>query len=283
MGGVRSWCTSSNSPKALLAAYGLRPKKRLGQHFLMDGGTAARIARLAVERPGERVVEIGAGTGALTAALVAAGAAVTAFDVDAQMVGVLRSRDDIGSARIECADALAFDYAAWAGTAPWTAAGNLPYNIATPLMLRLAELPHPPQRVVAMIQKDVAQRLTAKPGTASYGSLTVAIAHKMSVRRAFSVGPAQFFPRPNVDSAVVVLQPHTVPPVVPADPALFAAVVRGAFAYRRKTLANSLAIALSIPRDRIANVLRGLHLNPEIRGEELDLATFAALADALAG
>jgi 16S rRNA (adenine1518-N6/adenine1519-N6)-dimethyltransferase len=267
----------------LLGAFGFRPKKRLGQHFLLDTGTATRIGRLAVERPRERVLEIGAGTGVLTAALVALGADLTAFDIDPDMLAVLRSRDDLAGARLEQADALEFDYAAWAGDHAWNAAGNLPYNIATPLMLLLADLPNPPGRIVAMIQKDVADRLTAKPASASYGSLTVAIGFRMKVERAFTVGPGQFFPRPNVDSAVVVLSRHAQPPVEVRDRALFESVVRGAFAYRRKTLANSLALALDVPRERIADALRRLHLHSEIRGEVLDLAAFAALTEALAG
>lgn len=248
----------------------------------MDAGAAARIARLAVPAAGERVLEIGAGTGALTRALIAQGADVTAFDIDPDMVAVLRSREDLAPATIERADALAFDYEGWAGDAPWVAAGNLPYNIATPLMLALADSRRPPERIVAMIQRDVADRLTAKPGTASYGSLTVAIGLRMRVERAFSVSPAQFYPRPKVNSAVVVLRRHTIAPVAVRDVAHFERVVRGAFAYRRKTLANALALSLAVPRERIAEAIRTLDLRPEIRGEALDLATFAALADALA-
>jgi 16S rRNA (adenine1518-N6/adenine1519-N6)-dimethyltransferase len=270
-------------PRALLLQHGFRPKKRLGQHFLMDRGAAGRIARLAVTQPGERVVEIGAGTGALTAALLRAGAAVTAFDIDPEMVAVLRAQPGLAAAAILQADALAFDYAGWAGGEPWIAAGNLPYNIATPLLLQLAGAPRPPDRIVAMIQRDVADRLTAEPSTPGYGSLTVAIRLRMRVERAFSVGPAQFYPRPNVNSAVIVLRPYAVPPVSVSDEAYFERVVRGAFAYRRKTLANALSLSLAVPRERITDALRTLHLSPEIRGEALDLATFAALADALAG
>ena len=249
----------------------------------MDGGATTRIARLAIAHPGDRVIEIGAGTGALTRALAAAGAEVTAFDVDPAMVDILRGRADLAGVHIEQADALAYDYAAWAGAGPWIAAGNLPYNIATPLMLRLAELPNPPERIVVMIQRDVADRLTAKPGTASYGSLTVAVGLRVAVERAFSVTPAQFYPRPKVNSAVVVLRPYAVPPVPVRDTAHFERVVRGAFAYRRKTVANALSLSLAVPRKRITDALGALHLSPEIRGEALDLATFAALADALAG
>jgi len=266
-----------------LGRYGIRPKKRLGQHFLVDGAAAARIARLTAPEPGTRVLEIGAGTGALTRALLRCGAQVTAMDVDPDMIELLREREDLTAATVLQADALAFDYANWAGEAPWIAAGNLPYNIATPLLLLLAQAARPPARIVAMIQRDVADRLRAKPGTPGYGSLTVAIGLRMQVERAFSVSPAQFFPRPNVDSAVIVLRPHAVPPVAVRDPVHFERVVRGAFAYRRKTVANALSLSLAVPRERVTDALRTLQLNPEIRGEALDLATFAALADALAG
>ena len=249
----------------------------------MDRGAAARIARLAVGAPRERVVEIGAGTGALTHALLRAGADVTAFDVDPEMVAILRGQTDLAAATILCADALAFDYRGWAGQTAWVAAGNLPYNIATPLLLQLAGAPRPPERIVVMIQRDVADRLTAEPSTPSYGSLTVAIRLRLQVERAFVVGPAQFYPRPNVNSAVIVLRPYAVPPVTVSDEANFERVVRGAFAYRRKTVANALSLSLAVPRERITDALRTLHLSPEIRGEALDLATFAALADALAG
>jgi 16S rRNA (adenine1518-N6/adenine1519-N6)-dimethyltransferase len=267
--------------RALLGARGLRPKKSLGQNFLMDAGTAARIARLAAGAPGDRVLEVGAGTGSLTHALLAAGAEVTAFDLDDALVDVLRTREDLGAARIEHADALAFDYAAYADGRPWRVAGNLPYNIATPLLIRLAQLEHPPERIVAMIQKDVADRLLAQPGTAAYGSLTVALGLTMRIERAFNVAPGQFFPRPKVVSSVVVLDRLAVPAVAVRDRERFEQVVRGAFAYRRKTLANSLSLALELPRERIAEALHALGLDADIRGETLDLPTFAALADAL--
>jgi 16S rRNA (adenine1518-N6/adenine1519-N6)-dimethyltransferase len=248
----------------------------------MDGGIAARIAKLAADAPGDRVLEIGAGTGALTAALVRLGADVTAFDLDPQMVEILRSREDLRDADIREADALSFDYAAWAGEGDWRAAGNLPYNVGTPLLTTLAALPRPPQRIVAMIQKDVADRLLAKPGTAQYGSLTVAIALTMRVERALTVPPSAFYPRPGVVSSVVVLHRLDAPPAVVHDRARFEQVVRGAFAYRRKTLANSLALALDLPRERIAAAIASLALKSDVRGEDLDLRSFAALADALA-
>ena len=248
----------------------------------MDGGAATRIARLAVDAPGDRVLEIGPGTGALTAALVRLGAEVTAFDVDPQMVEILRSREDLPGVDIRLGDALSFDYATWAGERDWRVAGNLPYNVGTPLLLQLAALPRPPARIVAMIQKDVADRLLAKPATAQYGSLTVAIGLTMRVERAFSVPPSAFYPRPGVVSTVVVLHRIDAPMVTVRDRARFEQVVRAAFAYRRKTLANSLSLALDLPRERIVAAIASLALSPDVRGEELDLRTFAALADALA-
>ena len=248
----------------------------------MDGGTAARIAKLAVDAPGDRVLEVGAGTGALTTALVRLGADVTAFDVDADMVAILRERTDLANARIEQADALAFDYGAYAGTGEWHVAGNLPYNVATPLLTSLAARERAPARIVAMIQKDVADRLLAKPGTAQYGSLTVAIGLTMRAERALTVPPTAFFPRPNVTSTVIVLHRLATPAADVRDRARFEQVVRGAFAYRRKTLANSLSLALGLPRDRIAAAIASLALDPDVRGENLDLRSFAALADALA-
>jgi 16S rRNA (adenine1518-N6/adenine1519-N6)-dimethyltransferase len=248
----------------------------------MDGGTATRIARLAVDAPGERVLEIGAGTGALTAALLRLGADVTAFDLDPEMVAILQGREDLRGVDVRQGDALDFDYAGWAGGADWRVAGNLPYNVGTPLLVQLATLAHPPERIVAMIQKDVADRLLAKPGTAQYGSLTVAIGLTMRVERALTVPPSAFYPRPGVVSSVVVLHRLTTPAASVRDRRWFEQVVRGAFAYRRKTLANSLSLALDLPRERIAAAIAALPLDPDIRGEELDLRSFAALADALA-
>ncbi len=274
--------TNSTNPRALLGAGGLRPKKSLGQNFLMDGGTATRIAKLAVDAPGQRIVEVGAGTGALTSALVALGAAVTAIDIDANLLAIVRERPDLATVQTELADALTYDFAAFAGAGPWRVAGNLPYNIATPLMIRLAQMERPPDRIVAMIQRDVADRLTAAPGSPSYGSLTLAIGLTMRVERAFTVAAAQFFPKPNVVSAVVVLHRRDTLAADVRDRARFEQVVRGAFAYRRKTLVNSLMLALELPRERILAAIQALDLDPDIRGETLDLRTFAALTDALA-
>jgi 16S rRNA (adenine1518-N6/adenine1519-N6)-dimethyltransferase len=271
-------------PRALLEAWGLRPKKKFGQNFLMDSAVAHRIARLALEGTahGARIVEIGAGTGALTQALLERGADVTAIEIDPQLIAILGNREALRAARIVQADALEYDYAAYARGGPWHMTGNLPYNVATPLMLGLIEMEHGPQTLTVMIQKDVADRLAAKPGTPSYGSLSIAVQYDMSVERAFTLGPRAFYPPPKVDSTVVRLTRRDEPAVHPRDVELFRKVVRGAFAYRRKTLANSLHLALGLDRTAVAAAIAASELPAEIRGEQLDLHAFARLADALA-
>jgi 16S rRNA (adenine1518-N6/adenine1519-N6)-dimethyltransferase len=262
----------------------VRPKKRYGQNFLVNESAAQRVARLSLGNapPPTRIVEIGAGTGALTLALLDAGADVTALEIDPALVAVLRSRADLSRALILQADALSFDYRSWAGEQHWRAAGNLPYNIATPLILRFVEMERGPDFLTVMVQKDVADRLVAAPATKAYGSLSVAVQYGMHVERAFTLAPREFYPPPKVQSSVVQFARRAAPAVRPRDLPLFWKVVRGAFAYRRKTLVNSLSLALDLDRAIISRALSLSHLSPELRGERLDLADFARLADALA-
>jgi 16S rRNA (adenine1518-N6/adenine1519-N6)-dimethyltransferase len=272
------------SPRALLAKAGLRPKKSLGQNFLVSPSVAARIARASLESaPESRTIEIGAGTGTLTQALLAQGVRLTVLEIDSALVAMLRARQDLGPVQILEADALTFDYQSWSRGERWRVAGNLPYNIATPLLLRLIEMTRGPDVLTVMVQKDVAARFVASPATRAYGSLSVAVQYAMHAELLFTVSPRSFFPAPKVESSVVRLTRRSAPAVTVADLALFWKVVRGAFAYRRKTLANSLSLALQLPRERIAAALLALNLDADVRGEALDLRTFAALADALAG
>jgi 16S rRNA (adenine1518-N6/adenine1519-N6)-dimethyltransferase len=271
-------------PRRLLARAGIRPKKRYGQNFLVDAAAAQRIARLALADapPQTRILEIGAGTGALTLALLECGADLTALEIDAGLLEMLRERPDLSGAQIVQADALSFDYRAWSKQQRWRVAGNLPYNIATALTMALVELEDGPDRLTVMVQKDVADRLVAVPATRAYGSLSVAVQYGMRVERVFTLAPSSFYPPPKVDSSVVQLVRRADPLVHPRDRSLFWKVVRGAFAYRRKTLANSLSLALGLDRATISRALTTSNLSPELRGERLDLADFARLADALA-
>ncbi|MGB6602519.1 MAG: 16S rRNA (adenine(1518)-N(6)/adenine(1519)-N(6))-dimethyltransferase RsmA [Candidatus Cybelea sp.] len=273
-----------STPRRLLAQAGLRPKKRYGQNFLENASAARKIAQLSLSdaAPDLRMLEIGAGTGTLTLALIEEGANLTAIEIDPGLVTLLRSRTDLAPACILHADALTFDYRAWSSGRPWSVAGNLPYNVATPVVLRLVEMEHGPDSLTVMLQKDVADRLAASPGTREYGSLSVAVQYAMQVQPVFTLSPGSFFPPPKVRSAVVRLVRRERPIVDPRDPALFWKVVRGAFAYRRKTLSNTLALALDLDRAKIARALELSNLSPELRGERLDLGDFARLADALA-
>jgi len=281
MTGAGDGVTQNAHPRHLLAARGIRPKKRLGQHFLVDLGAANKIAALCVADGVADVVEIGPGTGALTAALVQTGARVTAVEIDPAMVAILRDRPELAAAEIAEADALAFDYSRFADR--WCACGNLPYNVGTPLLMSWLELAWPPERIVVMLQRDVADRITARPGTPAYGALTLLVGLRMQARRAFVLTPRAFYPRPRVDSAVVELVRHPRAPVAARDEAFLVQVVRAGFSYRRKTLANSLALALGIARARTQQSLASLGYDTEIRAEQLDLGAFAALAGDLAG
>lgn len=272
-------------PKALLEQFGYRPKKRFGQNFLVDAGSAARIARLVMEgSPGGepfRVLEIGPGTGALTQALLEAHGEVTALDVDPDMVRILRSRHELARAQIIQDDALTFDYGCFADAKPWRVTGNLPYNLATPLIMQFVEMRNGPQMLVVMVQKEVADRFAARPGTPAYGSLSIAVQYAMEVEKAFTLKPGAFYPRPKIDSTVVRLTRRRVRAAVVRDEERFLQVVRAAFAYRRKTLANSIRLSMGVPRAAVAQVLQQIGLDTEIRGEQLSLADFARLADHL--
>jgi 16S rRNA (adenine1518-N6/adenine1519-N6)-dimethyltransferase len=247
----------------------------------VDEAVAQRIATLTLDDGGTRVLEVGAGTGALTVALHSRGAAVTALEIDPALVRLLESRKDLDGVEIVEADALQFPYDDYAARGPWRMTGNLPYNVGTPLVAELSKLARPAQRMVVMLQKDVVDRLVARPSTPAFGSLTLVVSARMHVRRAFTIGRSHFYPQPNVDSSVAVLEPLGQPSPVD-DFERFDSVVKAAFAYRRKTLANSLSLALGIPRERTTTALRDLNIDPEIRAEQLDLAAFAELARQLA-
>jgi 16S rRNA (adenine1518-N6/adenine1519-N6)-dimethyltransferase len=273
-----------HSPRRILTQAGLRPKKRYGQNFLTSASAARKIAQLSLEGApsNTRTIEIGAGTGVLTLALLDAGADLTAIEIDPALVTLLRSFPEISRATIVQGDALAYDYRRWSKGRPWRVAGNLPYNIATPLLLDLIEMEGGPDSLTVMVQKDVAKRFVARPATPAYGSLSVAVQFAMRAEIAFTLSPKSFFPPPKVDSSVVRLVRRVEPVIHPREPALFWKVVRGAFAYRRKTLVNSLTLALGIERAKIVRALERSNLSPELRGERLDLGDFARLADALA-
>ncbi len=248
----------------------------------MDAGAAARIAKLAVGDDATLpLIEVGPGTGALTRALLGAGARPQLIEIDPDMVAILRGEAEFQGLSIYEADALTFDYSRIAADGAWLATGNLPYNIGTPLLMQWVESPQPPLRIVAMLQRDVADRIVAKPNSAQYGSLAISCQISMDVQRAFILGPQVFYPRPKVDSAVVVLQRRATPAIAPELIAPTRALARAAFAYRRKTFSNSVVLSNVCSREQIAEVLTKLGFDSRVRGEELSLQQFAAIAEGL--
>lgn len=277
-GGAPGAPANADDARTLLTRHGVVPKKHFGQNFLFDRNLAARIAELAAPR-GAFVIEIGAGLGSLTVPLLERARHVIAIERDRDLVPVLRSelaaRVADGQLSIVEADAKTYDYAqALAGAEPPRAvAGNLPYQLTGPLLERLMGLAGSLERAAALVQLEVAERLTAKPGTENYGALSVFAQAAYVVTRPLLVRRGAFFPQPNVDSALVVLVPHAEPPA--RETPTFRQVVKAAFSQRRKKLRNAWASVLEAPELDRAAARAGIDLDR--RGETLSVAEFARM------
>jgi 16S rRNA (adenine1518-N6/adenine1519-N6)-dimethyltransferase len=260
--------------RALLDEHGLAPSRALGQNFVVDPNTVRRIAGLAGVGHGDRVVEIGAGLGSLTLALAETGAQVTAIEVDPALVVVLRKTVEPAGVSVVEGDALRLNWddvlGAAAGPA-WSLVANLPYNIATPVVLHLLEHVPTIARMLVMVQREVAERLAAEVGHPAYGIPSVKVAYWARAEVVGRVPASVFYPKPRVDSALVRLVRHPVPPVDVDRVRLFELVEAG-FGKRRKMLRRSLAGLLD------AGDLRAAGIRPEARAEELDLHDWARLA-----
>ena len=255
--------------------HGHRPRKRFGQNFLADSGYAARIVAAIDPRPGDNIVEIGPGLGALTAALIERAERIAAIEIDRDLAARLRERFSADALALHEADALAFDFAALG--AHLRVVGNLPYNISSPLLFHLARHDARLRDVHVMLQREVVARMTAQPTTPDYGRLTVMLQARFAVTRLFAVPASAFRPAPKVESAVARLVPLGPERPALADEALFARVVAAAFGQRRKTLRNALA---AIADER---ALSDAGIDPAARGETLSVADFVRLANALVG
>jgi 16S rRNA (adenine1518-N6/adenine1519-N6)-dimethyltransferase len=266
-----------------LAAAGLRPRKRWGQHFLCDPGVARRIVETAELGPSSIALEIGPGLGALTDELAARAARLYLVEIDPGLVTRLRGRHG-GDPRVRIVegDVLALPLADIVTEPAVTVVANLPYNIATPVLFRLLELRARFPRAVVMLQREMALRLAARPGSADYGVTSVLVQAFAVVRIGFRVSRRSFMPRPEVDSAVVDIHWSAEPRVDLGDVELFRMVVRAAFGQRRKMLRNALAAVLAGRGRRVETVFDEAGIAPTARAETLDLAAFARLARALA-
>jgi 16S rRNA (adenine1518-N6/adenine1519-N6)-dimethyltransferase len=250
-----------------------RPKKRFGQHFLTDRHYLERIVAAIDPKPGERLVEIGPGTGLLTDLIAARVERMDVIEIDRELAAALRARYAAGEVVVHEGDALEFDFAAIPG--PLRVVGNLPYNVSTPILFRLAGLAGRMVDGVFMLQKEVVDRMVAEPGSADYGRLSVMLQARFEMALALRVPPGAFTPPPKVDSAVVRMRPLGPDRPRARDEALFAEIVAAAFGMRRKTLRNATR-ALATEADFAA-----AGIDAGRRGETLGVAEFIALADAV--
>lgn len=258
-----------------------RPKKRFSQNFLADANMAQKIVDVSGIEPGDTVLEIGPGQGALTGLLLDRAQAVHAVEVDRELCARLRVEyAEQSGFHLHEGDVLQLDPASLV-SGPAVAVGNLPYAITSDLVLWLIRYRAHFRRAVVMMQREVAERLTAPPGARRAGRLTLTLNYHAEADRLFDVPPACFRPRPKVTSTVVAVRFRDHPPVQPADEDWFFKVIRAAYGERRKTLANALEVGLGVPRPRVEEALASLHLSSKVRGERLNLEQFAALADAL--
>ncbi len=261
----------------LLSAHGIRPSKALGQNFVADPNTVRRIARLAGAAEGSRILEIGAGLGSLTLALAETGARVLAVEADRHVVPVLRTVVEPAGVEVVEGDAMALDLAALLAERDpgrWQLVSNLPYNVATPLVLRVLTAVPAVERLLVMVQREVGERMAAEPGRPAYGAVSVRVAYFARAEVVGRVPASVFVPRPRVESVLVRMTRLTSPAV---DPALVSyerldAVVRAGFGQRRKMLRRSLSGVVEPEAFARAGV------RPDARAEELDVAAWGRLA-----
>ncbi|MGD8380083.1 MAG: 16S rRNA (adenine(1518)-N(6)/adenine(1519)-N(6))-dimethyltransferase RsmA [Gammaproteobacteria bacterium] len=251
-----------------------RARKRFGQHFLHDQGVIDRIVKAVDPRPGERLVEIGPGLGALTLPLLRAAGHLEAVELDRDVIPRLKEKcAGVGELIVHQGDALKFDLSRLsAGPASLRLVGNLPYNISTPLLFRFLDQATLIRDMHFMLQREVVDRMCATAGSRAYGRLSVMLAARCQVEPLFRIGRGAFSPPPKVESAVVRLVPCREPPFEYGDPALFAQVVRQAFSARRKTLRNALK-GLASEAD-----LRAAGIDPAARSETVPPERFGALS-----
>lgn len=271
--------------RRLLLTHGLRPRKRLGQTFLVDRTILRKIVEAGDLHWEDQVLEIGAGVGTLTQALAEHCHRVLAVEIDRGLFTILQQvlggRPQV---TLVHGDALHLDFEHLLGEeGRWKVIANLPYSVATPLLTRLLDLSGRFSLLLLMVQAEVAERLMASPGKKAYGSLTVLTQYHADVRSVMRVSPRAFYPKPQVDSVMLKLEPLPIPRVAPRDVALFFRLVRAAFAHRRKILANALIQSdwVTLDRQELQTVLRRAGIDPSRRGETLTVQEFQALADEL--
>ncbi|MBB1086604.1 16S rRNA (adenine(1518)-N(6)/adenine(1519)-N(6))-dimethyltransferase RsmA [Limosilactobacillus fastidiosus] len=278
--------------RSIMNEYGIHAKKGFGQNFLTDPEILDRIVDAAEVTKKDNVIEIGPGIGALTEQLANAASQVVAVEIDQDLIPVLeKTLADHDNVTVINQDILKANLPELIQkqftdpTKPIKVVANLPYYITSPILMGLLASPVEWTSITVMMQKEVAQRLTAKPGTKQYGALTLAIEYQMDAEIAFNVSRHSFIPAPNVDSAIVVLKQRQQPLTVkPFDKQKLMGFIRGCFAHRRKSLWNNLQSVIdkdAETKEKMIKVLEQLGLSPQIRPEKLTLSQFTELLNAL--
>ncbi|WP_295783197.1 16S rRNA (adenine(1518)-N(6)/adenine(1519)-N(6))-dimethyltransferase RsmA [uncultured Veillonella sp.] len=262
--------------------FDIKMSKKLGQNFLIKRGIVDEIVHAAELTPGEPVLEVGPGIGTLTQGLAQSGADVTAIELDRRLLEVLdttlASYDNV---RIVHGNVLKLDVPTIMNHKPFKVVANLPYYITTPIIMSLLESKLPIERLVVMVQKEVALRMVAKPGTKDYGALSVAVQYYTEPDIVLDVPPKSFLPAPAVTSSVIRCVLRDKPPVEVIDEKLFFRVVKAGFAQRRKTFANTMKTT-GLSKDRIEELLAKANIDGQRRGETFTLQEFADVANAWA-
>ena len=262
--------------------FDIKMSKKLGQNFLIKRGIVDEIVHAAELTPGEPVLEVGPGIGTLTQGLAQSGADVTAIELDRRLLEVLDTTlASYENVRIVHGDVLKLDVPTIMNHKPFKVVANLPYYITTPIIMSLLESKLPIERLVVMVQKEVALRMVAKPGTKDYGALSVAVQYYTEPDIVLDVPPKSFLPAPAVTSSVIRCVLRDKPPVDVINEKLFFRVVKAGFAQRRKTFANTMKTT-GLSKDRIEELLAKANIDGQRRGETFTLQEFADVANAWA-
>lgn len=275
------------SLKDVLEKHNFKFKKKYGQNFITDPGILNKVVSTGDISPEDIVVEIGPGAGTLTKAIAARAGQVIAIEIDKELLPILQENlAECGNIKIIEGDALKIDLdklveEITGQRKPYKIVANLPYYITSPLVMHFLENKFNIQRIIIMVQKEVAERFTAQPGTKDYGALTVSINLYSKPKIAFFVSRNVFTPRPDVDSAVVDLVIREEPPYKINNIDILKRLVKAAFNQRRKTLTNALK-ALNTEKDQIVQILKDADIDPKRRGETLTLEEFVRIANRLA-
>jgi 16S rRNA (adenine1518-N6/adenine1519-N6)-dimethyltransferase len=271
----------AHNPKALLDSYEILPKKSLGQNFMHDPNALEKIVASAEIAAEDVVVEVGAGTGALTDILARAARQVFTIEVDARLQPLLEERfDDRANVYLVFEDILKTNVAALVGADEYIVVANVPYYISSAILWRFLESARPPLRMIMTMQYEVAERVIGAPGAMNL--LSIATHFYGKPRMVGKFGPAVFWPRPNIDSAIVRIDTHATPPVQLPSRELFFRVVKAGFSMKRKQLKNSLSGGLQIRSSVSRDLLRAAEIAPQRRAETLSLAEWARLTRTIA-